>query len=373
MVKKSRRKKLSLQRTALSGVDGPVLNFVDLPEKRFRARKINSINLKSMAESVSQQDEVPDDWLDRLDDDNDEISEGTAKLIITTSVQPMKNPTHVSSQEFNEYPQDFWHLLSKFIKPEEVGVFALICRQTYKISQSQSFWRHLYSKYFDPFEHSDLPVRLKSECMSRPKGLRAGVIKMLHMTYAPFLEKQAKESSLWPDPHLLTGRICLVNWSNKIAKKTVFFYFKLKDPNLKTNLTNCDQEYDISDDDEDIGDSQHTKKLIDDLSDIGHNPEEGCRILQVSGNCWSAIPPVIGLKLLGVTLSVSHGMRFHKLKLQFGSPLSDKMRNPDQNETTQVLIDNVCGMKVLDWWNPQYQVDGGERKTANYGYDQFGL
>jgi len=372
MVRKTRKKKGVSGRRLVPEVDLPLANFVDSPEKRSRVRKSDSGNLKDMSKTTLEPEEVPDNWFER---DEDDLVTETNTLIITTSRTPNPEVKIFTTQKYTQYPLDFWHLLSNYIKPEQVGTFALICKSSNLVVSSQSFWRSLYKYYFDPVAHYDLPDRLLPDCMSRPKGLRAGVVKMLHRTYTPFLERQGRLGSVWPDPHMLTGKVCLVNWSNKVAKRSVYYYFKLKDiGKINKAAKLCDTEvYDVSDDEDDgIGDFQQTKQLINELSDINYNPEEGCKILQVTGNCWSSIPPVIGLKLLGVTLSVSHGMRFHKLKLLFGSPLSDCRRNHDQQETTQVLIDNVCGMKVLNWWSPQYPRDGERRTTQQKNMENFG-
>ena len=66
------------------------------------------------------------------------------------------------------------------------------------------------------------------------------------------------------------------------------------------------------------------------------------------------------------------GMRFHKLKLLFGSPLTDCRRQAAQEEVTEVVIDSVCGMKVLDWWSPQY-LSGGEGIRIKHNIDHFGV
>ena len=65
-------------------------------------------------------------------------------------------------------------------------------------------------------------------------------------------------------------------------------------------------------------------------------------------------------------------MRFHKLKLLFGSPLTDCRRQAVQEEVTEVVVDSVCGMKVLDWWSPQY-LSGGERIGIKHNIDHFGI
>jgi len=348
MVRKNRKKKAGQK---LPAPDFPLADFQDSPDKMSRIRKSDSGNLKMMAQTVvNEVDDVPDDWFDR---DVEDLESKTTNLVIRTTTAVTKPEVRVftGSKKYRHFPLDFWDLLSHYIKPEMVGTFALICRQSLMVVSSQSFWRFLYQKYFDPVSHFDLPARLLPDSMARPRGLRAGVIKMLHMTYQPFLQRQTRQSQVWPDPHTLTGNICILNWSNKVAKKTVYYYFKLcgnKAANTKYNYYN--EDIDI-DEDDCIGD---TKQLLNDLSDIKHNPEEGCRVLQVMAACWSAPPPVLGLKLLGVTLSVSHGMSFHKLKLLFGSPLADCRRQAAQEEATEVVLDSVCGMKVLDWWSPQY-------------------
>ena len=45
----------------------------------------------------------------------------------------------------------------------------------------------------------------------------------------------------------------------------------------------------------------------------------------------------------------------------FGSPSMDARRRVDQNNTVEIVIDSVGGMKIFDWWHPQYnrQADMG--------------
>ena len=48
-----------------------------------------------------------------------------------------------------------------------------------------------------------------------------------------------------------------------------------------------------------------------------------------------------------MSVSVSHGMKHHKLQMEFGGPRG-------QSGDIKVLIDSVVSLKVLDWWDPQY-------------------
>lgn len=44
------------------------------------------------------------------------------------------------------YPMDIWQILSRYIKPEDVGRFAGICRSANAVVNSPSFWFSLYKR-----------------------------------------------------------------------------------------------------------------------------------------------------------------------------------------------------------------------------------
>merc|ERR1719474_2073854 len=69
--------------------------------------------------------------------------------------------------------------------------------------------------------------------MLRPRGLRAAVIQMLYWTYSPFLCQQSKLHSVWPDPHTLTGNICM-----RQTYSDHFYYFKFKNTSKETVIDN---------------------------------------------------------------------------------------------------------------------------------------
>jgi len=330
------------------------------------SRKSDGLNLKSfekMSFSKSNND-VPDDWMERdeeEDDDNEDEDEVQQCPPVHFQHQTTLLQKESDSEDFFIFPWDFWHTLSNYIIPENVGKFASICKTTYSIVATQTFWRRLYKRYFNPFLHSDLPVRLQPECMSRPRGLRPSVIQMLHLTHPPFLDSHSRQSAVWPDPHSLTGNICILQSSNRVGKRSVYHYFKLKNTRESIQIQNVDQDFEIDDEDQCFGGDKSARELISNLSDINYNSEDGCKLLQVSAAHWSSMPPVMGQKLLSVSLSVAHGMRYHKLKLLFGSPSMDTRRRVDQNDTVEIVIDSVGGMKIFDWWHPQYnrQADMG--------------
>jgi len=58
----------------------------------------------------------------------------------------------------------------------------------------------------------NLPERLQPECMVRLYGLRACVIRALHYTYPPFVNKLKAVTTFEGDPHNLTKRQCVLMW-----------------------------------------------------------------------------------------------------------------------------------------------------------------
>ena len=164
------------------------------------------------ASTVSEDVDVPEDWTERDNDNVDDENNDAIEEVIDLKVLKIEDkkiaaklkPTCDNNFEC-DFSWDFWYHFSRYIKPEQVGIFAGINRTTYLITRTQGFWRRLYQRYFKPFLHHDLPDRFQPECMLRPRGLRAAVIQMLHWTYSPLLCQQSKLHSVWPDPHTLTG------------------------------------------------------------------------------------------------------------------------------------------------------------------------
>lgn len=95
--------------------------------------------------------------------------------------------------QYADYCYDVWNHISKFIAPEDVGRFALICRNTAYITSTSEFWRHMYNQHV--IAHKDiLPANLQpEEVLNEKKGQRANVIRALFYIHPPFkirLEKR---------------------------------------------------------------------------------------------------------------------------------------------------------------------------------------
>ena len=328
-------------------------------------RKSDLLSNKAMSSlaslSLKVADEVPDSWMERDNEDSDKEEQEPSSCLITRTNANTGSEKEKPGHNLI-FPSEIWIILSDYIQPENVGKFARVCKTTHNIVSSQSFWRRLYRRHYDNLHHCDLPQRFHPDCMSRPRGLRAAVIKMLHLTHPRFLETQTRLSSVWPDPHSLTGTICVLQSCNRVGRKSTYHYFKLKDNIISAKMTNDVIDNGLEDEEDCLGEEQErrTAALLSQLTNIHDNPEEGCSVLQVHSAHWSSLSPVMGLKLVSVSLSVSHGMRYHKLKLSFGSPEASYVRTAN---TTEIVIDSVVGVKIYNWWHPHYSFESPEKKS----------
>merc|ERR1719282_1992885 len=195
----SRRTKVGEERLSINSKCDPM-------GKSFKSKR--KAKMATALKDNMNNSDVPDDWMERdeeEEDNNEDEDEVQQCPPVHFKHQTMLLQKESDSEDFFIFPWDFWHTLSNYIIPENVGKFASICKTTYSIVATQTFWRRLYKRYFNPFLHSDLPVRLQPDCMSRPRGLRPSVIQMLHLTHPPFLDNHSRQSAVWPDPHSLTG------------------------------------------------------------------------------------------------------------------------------------------------------------------------
>jgi len=66
---------------------------------------------------------------------------------------------------------------------------------------------------------------------------------------------------------------------------------------------------------------------------------------------------VMGLSLCSVSLTISQGMRHHRLQLVFGSGhMCHTAGKPNiaSLDSSTVVLDPVVNVRVLDWWHPMY-------------------
>jgi len=311
--------------------DLTLASYANSTDPKPRYRKSDSVISTAEASPA-----IEEDWFEREEDD---IIADVEKIKVRGTRQlETEEDVGFSSQIF---PYDFWFLLGGYIEPEFIGTFAQISRVTRHVVSTQVFWRRLYSRYYRIDQ--DVGPHFSPESMSRLLGYRTRVIKLLHLIYPRFRLTLAQKSSFWPDLNNLVGRVCTLHWTSKISRQQCYFYFKLKDPHTSQQKYKHTEFFAEESDDFCV-----SRRLLDDLSDINHNTEQGCKLLQVLNVGWCQLQPVLGLRLKSVSLSVSNEMKHHKLCLDFGPPAS-------KSSDIRVTLNSVLNVKVLNWWNPQYK------------------
>ncbi|XP_046826565.1 transmembrane protein 183-like isoform X2 [Vespa crabro] len=235
-----------------------------------------------------------------------------------------------------DYPLDIWFIISEYIKPEDIGKFACICRSSYYVTTTAKFWFHLYKIYYKFVP--GIPERLQPHWMVLRHELRFCVIRTLHYSY--FAERSTLNyvSQLQQrEPHSLVKRRCSLMWHKKGISRW-YFFFKLKEISRICNRTLTQQNKNIH---EEMNDIERAEK-------INANPEEGCKILRVRCVEYSKLPLVIGLILQKLSVTLMPGLKYLRLQLGFGtSDIPNAL-------TSQVILNYVNDYEVLDWWHPRY-------------------
>lgn len=117
-------------------------------------------------------------------------------MVFLIKVEPRQRKKTTSLTENIEdrpgkvYPLDIWYLISEYIRPEDVGCFAGICKLSYAVVCSAKFWFSMYRRYINIYKRNHrstacLPERLQPESMFRLYGLRTSVIRALFHLYTP--------------------------------------------------------------------------------------------------------------------------------------------------------------------------------------------
>lgn len=199
------------------------------------------------------------------DDISDEFDISTCGLVKTN-----RNANDKAIQEnhqYNNFPIDVWWLISEHIAPDDVNRFALICKATYSIASSINFWKCIYKRHYSLTIR--LPTRLQPDCMARPRGLRACVIRSLYYTYTPFLLQLVKHPQ--QDFHRMTNRYVEQFWFTRKSTNTWLYFYKLKrKPMAGSRLAESE-----------LLQRCHSSS-VKALRDIYMNSEEGCSLLVVS-------------------------------------------------------------------------------------------
>ncbi|KAG5344087.1 T183B protein, partial [Acromyrmex charruanus] len=302
-------------------------NALRIPTK-FK-KSVRNVSNEVKQEVTKQEEELV--W-----DDTDEEN------LLKDNIKGRRNRRRSKCQNNNDedegidYPSDIWFIISEYIQPEAVGKFARICKSSYYVTTTGKFWFHLYKSYYK-FVPS-LPERLQPQCQ-RLYGLRACVIRALHYNYFRTSEGEGDDMSYLrqEEPHSLVKRKCILMW-HKEGKVRWYFYFKLKEVSkIRNSLWKQNKQCDVK-----------KTEFLETLEDVAVNPEDGCKVLRVSCSKYSMLPPVIGLVLQTVSINLMPGFREYRLQLGFGTS------DIPSTLTNQIILRNVIGYSILNWWDPAY-------------------
>lgn len=338
-------KKSGKNRSAKSLGDITLNDFANASVSASKGRLKKSTNNVSKVLKKIEQEKSWDEKVDDFDGDFvEEIDEEGNVSYVIRKVEPRRrkktnsNSEEVKDKPGNDYPIDIWFLLSEYIRPEDVGRFASICKTSFDVVCSAKFWFSLYRRYYNNVPN--VPDELQPECLVRKYGLRTSVIRALHYVYPPFVNKlKSIKAALEEHPDTLIRKQCDCLWQQRQKGQWVF-YFKLREK--RNHFLQHSRRTDHKQPD-----------LLEILDDVSANPDENCRVLQITCQDFIQIPPVIGLVLTSVCLTLSQGFRHHRLQLGFGSGI--KGYPPlEGSACTNIILDPVINFRVLDWWHPLY-------------------
>jgi len=263
-----------------------------------------------------------------------------------------------STIDSTNYPPDLWYLISDYIRPEDVGRFASICRYAYNVTRSSGFWRQLYRRFYDPKACNNIPEQFRPLALKRPYGLRTRVIKALYCCYGRFTERtrctNGVSLSAVAVGKLCRG-ICESTWweqqQDAVSGKTVWrFYFKFRGrqssralPSKFDRVRNARHHFSTG------------STSLDYLDDIWANLEDDCCILKVTCHQYTQIPTILGWRLSELNLSLCSDMRSHRLRLTFGEATASKAATTKISAAREIaVLDSVQTVAMFDWYHPNY-------------------
>lgn len=313
---------------------------------------------------------------DVVDDANGNFEDDCEETTLKSSKQ--QNGQQIDEQHvYNEYPCDIWCLISEHIAPEDVGRFALINKQTFAITGSQKFWKCLYNRHYNLDVR--LPTRLQPDCIVRPGGLRACVIRSLYYSYMPFVQRVVGQSK--QDFHLLVQRRIDRIWFCRETDNHWLYFYKLKRSSMVGSRAAQSQEI-----------WRKNPKSMKSLRNVFLNVEEGCSLLVVSAGLLDSrgeslhddgfLFQIKTLKfhpLPKLSEEIDHDPRCtlssidHLLtRTCINYRLELKFSNASRHVVASVAYDPVISVNVYDWWTPNYYkyVNQGFQKNLEYLADE---
>ncbi|CAL1281036.1 unnamed protein product [Larinioides sclopetarius] len=323
-------------------------DFANSSARAGRLRKSVGNSLSKEAEDIRNVEDDDTAWYEKdLEEFQflDISSSNRKKLRIKTS------PEESLNRPGNCYPIDVWFLIGRYIKPEDVKLFASICKDSHRVSRSYSFWMKMYKRYYQPNDH--LPARLQPECIEQAFCLKTSVIRALYYMYPNFVNQLSSRMSN-TDVYCLSNLCCTLMWRIQQNGKWLF-HFKFT-TSAGASIAPLTYKSVMND----WWTGQDACRKSQDRY-VNYNPDEGCKILRFTCSHYVLVPPmVMGSRLCDVRINLAHDMRRQKLQLTFGhsnyrqSNRSSGFYKDNSGYSDVVEFDAVENLMILNWWHPQY-------------------
>lgn len=295
----------------------------------------------------------------------------------------VKNDAAEQQSNFTaDYCLDVWHHISKFVAPEDIGRFALICRRTAYVTSTMVFWKNIYQTHvLSSPKFAQLPEHFQAnEMHHKRKGLRANVIRALFYVYRPFQERLQKQGPMKSYEsgkfHQLTENVYLgKSYSNIIIrpcqknKKTVFDFFSF----IPKYYFHVFKEKSMCVDVKCMKRRGQQFGRIHESEEIYYNRDEYCVILfikamkdriQTKSSSETMTPTAKPSSNVSRDPKQSSPIIFQSIQLQPNNPTKKANRNIRFTEVTlkfqnkefqkTVVYNDVIQIDMYNWWEPNY-------------------
>lgn len=288
-------------------------------------------------------DFVYGDWEERVDDDGDNnnnlcnANSGLNKTI-SKNTGCQRRTRESPTLEGRTYPTDMWFLIGKYLHPETVQTFALICRGSSAVVKTFQFWAALYQRIYDQCKRSkslgDHEEELKASRVVRPLGVKYHVIRALFKIYSPFQEVLDRQKLNSVDFDVLKGYKCSSFWLANPAKSIFIFNLLLERPQCSVHVDKSSLFHD-------------TTKAV------SYNPYQDTCLLQIICDQFVPVISPMGLHIADTKYNTSRDMRNMRLELGLSTTQNLYMSSKKRIEEMRVF-DPVCSVRILPWWHPNY-------------------
>ena len=184
-----------------------------------------------------------------------------------------------------------------------------------------------FSRYWSPEAAKSLPKELHYTSIQRTFGLRTLVIRSLQFIYPPFAHRNTALGNTNEAVENMSGLIFMYHVSRRKGSNYVY-YLKFQETSRACQISDCERE-------------------------IFVNPNRDQWILKIMCKTCHRLEPerIMGKELVNASFSVSYGMMYNKLKLEFQEPM---VRHTKRADRTILILDPLLCARVYPWWHPLF-------------------